>query len=74
MLLEIGFDIVRRPIDQRVDFQPSLRIGSIDFEAGQIGAGRRLESLATSERRIEISKSFGKRPYLANFAAAVRVI
>ena len=62
---EIGRDVVRRPVDQRIDFEPALRIRGIDLEARQIGPGGRLESLATGEARIESRKRFFERLDLA---------
>ena len=74
MLLEIGGDPVRVPIDQRVDLEPPLRVRRVDFEARQIGAGRGLERLAPGKARIVTGKRAFERAHLAQIAAAVRIV
>ena len=74
MPFEIGGDILGRPVDQRIDLEPPLRVGGVDLEARQIGTCRGLERLAPGEAGIEIDQHLFERFDLAQFAAPVGIV
>src|SRR3546814_14191362 len=70
--LEIGLEHLARPVGERVEFQPARR--TIELEAREPLPRRRLETLATGDRRNEIVQRLIERLHLADFAATVRVV
>ena len=74
VFFEIGSDILRAPVNQRIDLETALRIAGVDFKARQVCASCRLERLAPGEAGIEPRKRFFKRADLADFAAPIRII
>ena len=73
MGFEPGIDIARRPVDQRVDLEPPLRVAGVHLEPRQIGAGRGLERLASGEAGIIVRQCLFQRLDLAQIAAAIRI-
>src|SRR3546814_14881454 len=72
MLGEIGVELFTRPVGERVELQPARR--TIELEAREPLPRRRLETLASGDRGIEIGQRLFERLHLADFAAAVGVV
>ena len=70
---EIGFDLARVPVDQRVDLEAARGIRSVELEPWEVGASGRLEGLAPREAGVEAGQRFRQRANLSDFAAAVGV-
>src|SRR3546814_4540982 len=68
----MGVEHLARPVGERVEFQPARR--TIELEAREPLPRRRLETLATGDRRIEIDQRLFERLHLADFAATVGVV
>ncbi len=70
---EPGFDLACVPVDKRVDLEAALGIRGVQLEAREVGAGARLERLASREAGVETAERLSQRADLADFAAAVGI-
>src|SRR5690606_18552309 len=70
--LEIGIEILARPVRERVEFEPST--APVELEAGQALAGRRLKSFAAGDGGVVSCQRLFERLDLAYVAAAVGVV
>src|SRR3546814_3943498 len=64
MLGEIGVELFTRPVGERVELQPARR--TIELEAREPLPRRRLETLASGDRGIEIGQRLFERLHLAD--------
>ena len=74
MLLEVVFDVLRRPINQRIDLKPASAVRIVNFEARKLRPLAVLKRFPAGERGIISGQSFGQWNDFSDLAASIRIV